>query len=59
MCLGEQCFWMSMTHLVTIGYATIQPVTRIAYTIAIIEHFVGILLSSILLGRHRFIIEND
>lgn len=46
----EECFWMSVAHVVTIGYGGIVPSSRAALFWATLEHFAGILLSSLLLG---------
>lgn len=46
----EDCLWMSVTNLVTIGYGSLTPGSRPGYILATVEHFVGILLSAILLG---------
>ncbi|GMH38335.1 hypothetical protein BSKO_06219 [Bryopsis sp. KO-2023] len=46
----EECLWLSVGHLVTIGYGGLLPATRAAFVLATVEHFVGIFLSAILLG---------
>eukprot|EP00803_Ostreobium_quekettii_P008872 evm.model.scf_301.8 EVM.evm.TU.scf_301.8 scf_301:87517-89785(-) len=46
----EECFWMSVAHVVTIGYGGLLPASRLAYLCATLEHFMGILLSALLLG---------
>lgn len=46
----EQCFWMSVGHLVSIGYGPLQPLSCVANFLVTVEFFMGILLSAILLG---------
>eukprot|EP00803_Ostreobium_quekettii_P008836 evm.model.scf_195.1 EVM.evm.TU.scf_195.1 scf_195:9999-11709(-) len=46
----EECFWTSVANVVTIGYGTLVPASRAAYTLATLEHFAGILMSALLLG---------
>ncbi|EIE23165.1 E set domain-containing protein [Coccomyxa subellipsoidea C-169] len=48
--LPEACFWLSVTNLTTIGYGSISPDTQLAYIVCTVEHFVGIMMSSLLLG---------
>ncbi|CAL8465349.1 g4884 [Coccomyxa elongata] len=48
--LPEACFWLSVTNLTTIGYGSISPETRLAYVLCTVEHFAGIMMSSLLLG---------
>jgi inward rectifier potassium channel len=47
---AEACFWFSSNNLITIGYGNLVPASRVAAALTSLEHFVGILLSSILLG---------
>eukprot|EP00210_Caulerpa_lentillifera_P004942 g4716.t1 len=46
----EQCFWLSVGHLVSIGYGPLQPISCVANFLVTVEFFMGILLSAILLG---------
>ena len=46
----EACFWFSTNNLITIGFGNLVPGTRLAGVVTSLEHFAGILLSSILLG---------
>ncbi|KAK9903246.1 hypothetical protein WJX75_000664 [Coccomyxa subellipsoidea] len=48
--LPEACFWLSMTNLATIGYGSISPDNQLAYILCTVEHFAGIMMSSLLLG---------
>ncbi|CAK0786641.1 hypothetical protein CVIRNUC_009855 [Coccomyxa viridis] len=48
--VAEGCFWLSVTNLVTIGYGSISPSTRVGYTLCTVEHFAGLMMSSCLLG---------
>ena len=47
---SEACFWFSTNNLITIGFGNLVPGTRLAGVVTSLEHFAGILLSSILLG---------
>ena len=50
MTLAEACFWHSMSNVVTIGNGALVPATTAASLLTTLEHFIGILLSSLLLG---------
>jgi len=50
MSVFEQSFWLSVGHLVSVGYGHLQPVSCVANIIVTIQFFLGILLSAILLG---------
>ncbi|KAK9805679.1 hypothetical protein WJX72_011464 [[Myrmecia] bisecta] len=50
MSLAEACLWFSITNLTTVGYGSMVPGSRTANIICTLEHFTGIVMSSLLLG---------
>eukprot|EP00891_Asterochloris_glomerata_P009457 jgi/Astpho2/9457/fgenesh1_pg.00145_%23_62_t len=48
--LPEACWWFSVHNCTTIGFAELVPGSTRANLLATTEHFVGILMSSVLLG---------
>ena len=50
MSLFEQAFWLSMGHLISVGFGHLQPISTSANILVTAEFLLGILLSAMLLG---------
>ncbi|KAK9803836.1 hypothetical protein WJX73_005669 [Symbiochloris irregularis] len=48
--LFEVCFWFSAVNVITTGFGAVVPASRSSYLLSCLEHFVGLLMGSLLLG---------